>query len=87
MAKLGNAIVRRPAAVLVPFIRARSWPVILTTLPATASVPCRNLGERKLLLELIFSWRLGCGSDHRELYDCPKALGMLEIGLVSDEKC
>src|SRR5882757_574445 len=39
MAKLGKAIVRRPAADLVSFIRVRPWPVILTTLPATASVP------------------------------------------------
>ena len=38
MAKLGKAIVRRPAADLVSFIRVRPWPVILTTLPATASV-------------------------------------------------
>jgi hypothetical protein len=38
------------------------------------------------LLELIFSWRLGCGSDDGESCGYPKALGMLEIGLVNDER-
>jgi hypothetical protein len=46
------------------------------------------VGERKLLLELIFSWRSGRGSGDRELCGYPKVLWLGGIGwsmMRSDE--